>query len=242
MKKIGTYLLGFGALSAIFMILCALGLSADYTFGKAVLPTASETDRTVIVLDPGHGGEDGGCVSEGGILEKDLNLIVGEKIRGILSASGYDVLMTRSEDKMIYDMYGDMTDYKGKKKLFDLKNRIKFARENSADMFVSIHMNKFPAQKYKGLQVYYSPNSDQSESLARAVKENNTLYLQPDNTREIKAAGSNIFVLHRLEIPAVLVECGFLSNPEETKMLCDEAYQNKLALMIAASVMQYNES
>ncbi len=242
MKKTGTYLIAFSALSLVFMLLCIMCLAIDYGPSNKILSTSSTQERTVIVIDPGHGGEDGGCVSENGILEKDLNLMISDKLRYILSASGYDVLMTRQEDKMVYDMYGDMTDYKGKKKLFDLKNRIKFAKENSADMFVSIHMNKFPVSKYKGLQVYYSPNNDRSEILAKSVKENNTLYLQPDNQREIKAAGTNIFVLNRLEVPAILVECGFLSNAEETAQLCDEEYRNKLALVVATSLMKYNES
>lgn len=242
MKKTGTYLLAFGALSFVFFAMCAICLFIDYGSPNKILSAFSSQERTVIVIDPGHGGEDGGCVSESGILEKDLNLVISNKLKNILSASGYEILLTREEDKMLYDMYGDMTDYKGKKKLFDLKNRIKFAKECSADMFVSIHMNKFPVSKYKGLQVYYSPNNDKSELLARAVKENNTLYLQPDNEREIKAAGTNIFVLNRLNIPAILVECGFLSNAEETALLCDEDYRNKLALVVATSLMKYNES
>ena len=242
MKKTGTYFLRFGVLSLIFMILCVLCLSIDYDIKNDALTTSGSSKRTVIVIDPGHGGEDGGCVSENGILEKDLNLVISDKLKHILSASGYEVRMTRQEDKMLYDIYGDLDDYKGKKKLYDLKNRVKFAKESSAEMFVSIHMNKFPVSKYKGMQVYYSPNDERSEILARSVKENNATYLQQDNEREIKSAGSNIFVLNRLEIPAILVECGFLSNTEETALLCDHEYRNKLSLVIATSLMRYNES
>lgn len=240
MKKTGTYFVAFGSLSLVFMFLCTMCLFIDYESTSNALPVSLLQKRNVIVIDPGHGGEDGGCVSDNGILEKDLNLIIANKLRYILSASGYDVRMTRQEDKMVYDMYDDLSDYKGKKKLFDLKNRIKFAKENSADMFVSIHMNKFPISKYKGLQVYYSPNNDGSESIARLVKDNNHSYLQKDNERDIKSAGTNIFILNRLEIPAVLIECGFLSNAEEAELLCDEIYRNKLALVIATSLIKYN--
>ncbi len=242
MKKIGTYLLGFGLMSVAFMLICAVFLYVDTDYSKKILPASAQSERLVIVIDPGHGGEDGGCVSTEGVLEKDLNLLVSEKVKGILAASGYEILMTRNEDKMVYDMYGDMEDYTGKKKLFDLKNRIKFTRESNADVFVSIHMNKFPQEKYSGLQVYYSPNNGNSRLLAEAVKRTNAQYLQRENEREIKESGSNIFVLNRLEVPAVLIECGFLSNQAEAQLLCEDEYRGKLALVIAASVMGYNES
>ena len=130
MKKKGTFLLGFGLLSVLFMGLCVMCLAIDYDNSDVTASAATVNERYVIVIDPGHGGEDGGCVSQSGILEKDINLAIANKLSNILTASGYDVLMTRQEDTMLYDMYDDLADYKGKKKLFDLKNRIRFAKEN----------------------------------------------------------------------------------------------------------------
>ncbi len=193
-----------------------------------------------IVIDAGHGGEDGGCVSDSGVLEKDVNLEVARKISEILKTSGYNVVLTRDEDKMLYDLYGD--DYEGKKKTYDLKNRLKLAMENDAGMLVSIHMNKFPKSQYKGLQVYYSKNAAESRELAQSIQSYCCQYLQKDNKREIKAAGSNIYLLSRAEMPAVLVECGFLSNPEEAEQLCDDGYRQELGFIISAAIMSSLES
>lgn len=198
--------------------------------------SAATGKRPILVIDPGHGGEDGGAMSEDGIPEKTLNLQVAEILSDILRLSGYDVRMTRTDDRMLYDLYNDLTDYSRKKKTYDLRNRVRFCQEAQPDAFISIHMNQFPEKQYRGLQVYYSPNAVKSEGLASAIQNYTKMYLQPENHREIKSATSSIYLLKHIQIPAVLVECGFLSNPEEQKLLQNTEYQRQLALTMACAI------
>ncbi len=233
------FYIGFTLLSGVFLISAAiigymLNLQTETMFASA------EPQNMCIVIDAGHGGEDGGCVSDSGVLEKDINLEISKKVAEILNTMGYNTILTRSEDKMLYDMYGD--NYEGRKKTYDLKNRLKFARENEADMLVSIHINKFPQSRYKGLQVYYSKNHPDSEVLAQNVQNFCKEYLQKDNERAVKEAGSNIYLLDRADMPAVLVECGFLSNAEETEKLSDDDYRKSLGFIISMAIASYIES
>lgn len=239
MKKKALWMCGFAALSII------LGLCALIPVGVGKLMSAATTVQTavdgvrapLVVLDPGHGGEDGGCSSDSGAMEKDLNLLVASNVADILGAAGCPAVLTRSEDTLLYDMYGDLSDYTGKKKVFDLRNRLRFFEESGAGMLVSIHMNKFPDKKYSGLQVYYSKGSGESVSLADRIQNYTKTYLQPDNDRLTKAATSKIYLLSRSEKPAVLVECGFLSNDDECARLSDGTYRKKLSLCIAAAII-----
>lgn len=239
MKAERFFYMKFILLSGILLISAAV-IGNVVNQGNAGVFAAADRNDMCIIVDPGHGGEDGGCVSADGILEKKLNLEVSYKVSEILKAMGYNTVMTRTEDKMLYDMYGD--DKIIKKKTYDLKNRLKFARENDADLFVSIHMNKFPESQYKGLQVYYSPNNSESGNAAELIQHYTKEYLQKDNERQTKKADKSIYLLDRIDMPGVLVECGFLSNPEDTKMLCDEDYQRKLSFVIACAVVEYFES
>ncbi|MBQ0010074.1 MAG: N-acetylmuramoyl-L-alanine amidase [Ruminococcus sp.] len=191
-----------------------------------------EPVRTIVV-DAGHGGMDGGAVSDDGVLEKDLNLAVAGKLVSLLRMGGVRVVMTRSDDRLLADPSS------AHKKRDDLASRVRIAEEQENAVFVSIHMNKFPVEKYRGLQVWYSRGNKQSAELADAVQKKTAAVLQPQNTRETKAADSSIYVLDHLDIPAILVECGFLSNAEETRLLCDESYQNKLAAVLYAAIIDY---
>ena len=186
------------------------------------------------IIDPGHGGEDGGCVGTDGTTEKDINLAVSLSIADILRLFGCDVMLTRTDDVMLYDR---TSDYHGQKKVQDLAARLNCARQNPNAFFVSIHMNSYPSPKECGLQVWYSKNDPRSEGLAAAVQSAAREYLMPQNTRKIKPAGSGIYLLDRAVTPAVLIECGFLSNPEECARLCIGEYQKKLALTIAAACL-----
>ena len=199
---------------------------------------AAAPSRPIIVIDAGHGGEDGGASGEDGTKEKDLNLLVAQSLADILTAAGYDVRMTRTDDRLLYDLYGDLTDYTGHKKTYDLCNRLRFTEEAGADLLLSIHMNKFPQPQYSGLQVYYSPNAPESRTVAEVIRNYTKLYLQPENERETKAATSSIYLLHRIQRPAVMVECGFLSNEEELSRLKDDTYRRQLALVIACAAAE----
>lgn len=238
--------------TAKFLLICLLLSVLGLVGGAIALLIGTDAPRDVaadaseipvrVVIDAGHGGEDGGAVGVDGTLEKNLNLAVSEIVYDILSSSGVSCAMTRTEDIMLYDMYDDLSDYKGHKKVYDLKNRLRFAKEHEDAVFVSIHMNTFGVAKYSGLQVYYSPNHENSEVLAECVRASVATYLQTDNERETKPAGSSIYILDRIEMPAVLIECGFISNPDECRNLSDPEYQRQLALTVSAAVMSYLSS
>lgn len=200
--------------------------------------SANKTTWTVpqtIIIDAGHGGEDGGASSADGTKEKDLNLSVALNLGKLLESDGYSVIYTRADDSMLY------TTSEGSKKMQDLKNRLKIAKENEEAVFISIHMNKFTQEKYSGLQVFYSNNNKASEQLAKIIQTNTHDFQQNENNREIKAAGSNIYLLHNIKNPAVLVECGFLSNPKECEKLKDETYRKEIALVIYSSLIEFFE-
>lgn len=186
-----------------------------------------------VVLDAGHGGEDGGAVSANGVLEKDLNLSIALRLRALLEANGIRVVLTRSTDTLLYDKD---VDYHGRKKALDLAARKNIAESTENCVFVSIHMNAFPIAKYQGLQVWYSKNHPASLTLAQSVQSMNQSLLQPSNERPVKAATSSIYLLHHLRSPAILVECGFLSNPEEATLLASEEYQENLAFLLFLSL------
>ena len=192
----------------------------------------SSDSLPVIVIDAGHGGADGGAVASDGTCEKDINLNIAKDVRAVLVSLGFECVMTREDDVMLSDGSG------GSAKMNDLKKRVAVT-EGRDCIFVSIHQNKFPQDTCSGAQVYYSKNDADSEALANAVQECVRTYIQPINTRRIKQAGSEIFVLDRCRVPAILIECGFLSNPAELLKLKDEEYQKKLACAIAAATATY---
>lgn len=191
-------------------------------------------DVPTVVIDAGHGGEDGGASSVGGVVEKDVNLAVAKALCDLLTANGIPVVMTRTEDILLYDRG---VDYKGHKKSLDLATRKAIADSTENCIFISIHMNAFPDTRYSGLQVWYSPNHPTSQTLAQLVQDA-ALALDPNNNRRIKAANSQIYLLHHATCPAILVECGFLSNPQEAEKLGDPTYQHALAFVIFSAVCQ----
>jgi len=197
--------------------------------------TTMQNESITIIIDAGHGGEDGGAVGISGVLEKDINLSIARYLSSYLAMTDIDVVMTRTDDKMLYKAGQESS-----KKTYDIRNRKEIADYYVNPVFVSIHQNKFPLEKYKGFQVYYSPNHADSKVLAEFIQNKTVLNLQKDNNRKVKKSGRNIYLLHRLNCPAVLVECGFLSNPTEEKMLSDEEYQQKLAFVIFSAILEYS--
>lgn len=194
-----------------------------------------------VVIDAGHGGEDGGASSAAGVLEKDLNLSVAFALRDLFEAAGVPVVMTRTEDKLLYDRN---VDFQGRKKVLDLAARRLVAEKVAAEvadgggvcLFISIHMNAFPQPQYSGMQVWYGAAHPLSAEVAWRIQ-SAAVAIMPDNHRKIKAAGSNIYLLDRIQTPAVLVECGFLSNPEEAERLSREGYRYAVAAAVFAGVI-----
>ncbi len=190
----------------------------------------------IVIIDAGHGGEDGGTIGTDGSYEKDINLSIAKKLNSLLNACGIETVMTRTEDILLYDKNSD---YEGKKKALDLAARLKIAELYENTIFVSIHMNAFPQSKYSGLQVYYSPNNPDSLKLAEKIQTLTRTSIMKDNQRKIKASGGKIFLLDKMNIPSVLIECGFLSNPQECAKLNDENYQKELATVICCAICEH---
>lgn len=194
-------------------------------------------EMPTIIIDAGHGGEDGGAGGKNGIIEKDLNLEIAFLLRDMLRASGINVIMTRTEDVLLYDRNAD---YMGHKKSLDLRARLDIAKSVPNSIFISIHMNAFPSEKYSGLQVWYSRNNGESKLLAEIIQSTVKAKLQPENNRKIKAADSSIYLLDRAPWAAVLVECGFLSNENEAEKLSDPLYRQSLAFLLFSAITEYS--
>lgn len=223
----------FSGILILFFIVfvCGIMKSAVFSDKETFLPSEGKT----IIIDAGHGAPDGGAVGDSGVLEKDLNLSVAQILQKFMESGGVQVLLTRSDDNGIYDISGSIKN----KKVSDIKNREKFMKETDADVFLSIHMNKFSEKQYSGPQVFYSVNDSDSKHLAECIQSNMISALSPKSEREIKPADKNIYLLNNATIPAVLVECGFLSNAEEEQKLKDKNYQRKLAWAIYCGIIEY---
>lgn len=217
-----------------FAVLCSAVLSALAQNAMPVMQTVTQTPAPVIVLDPGHGGEDGGAVSCTGCKESELNLEIGLRLNDLLRFFGIRTVMTRSEDKSVYDANAVTV---SEKKVSDLKNRAKLTNETPNALFVSIHQNQFSDGKYSGAQVFYA-TTEGSRALAEQLQMLLRELLDPDNHREAKES-SAVWLMEHINCTGVLVECGFLSNDEEEKRLKTPEYQKKLACVIACGITEY---
>ncbi|MBK6089009.1 N-acetylmuramoyl-L-alanine amidase [Ruminococcus difficilis] len=221
-------------LAVILITFCLVMYSA---FSNITARTAADSleQQPMIVIDAGHGGEDGGAEVDG-VLEKDINLSIAGKLSEILRLCGCRVTEIRDEDISVYDSDAQTL---REKKVSDLKRRVEIANESGNNILVSIHQNKFDNSAYSGAQLFYSSNHDDSRVLAESIRGAITSLLQKDNTRELKPAGSDIYLLDHAEVPAVIVECGFLSNQQERSKLMDDDYQNEMAYAVAMGVLEY---
>ena len=223
-------------ITAFLIILSAmLYLTFMVNFSAAEASSMPITQKTVIV-DAGHGGDDGGAIGIDGTVEKDINLDIALKLEKILKFYGFNVIMTRTQDVMTCD---DGIDSLRKRKISDIHNRFELMRKNPDAIFISVHQNKFEDSSQHGTQVFYSGNDERSKELAEAIQTSVTLTLQRKNDRVVKKSGSGIYLLYHAKIPAVLVECGFISNSDEVKKLKDESYRMKLAILIADGLLKY---
>lgn len=189
-----------------------------------------------IIIDAGHGGIDSGAVGINNVFEKDINLDIALKLKDFLKASGFNVKMTRESDISIHS--DDSATIKGKK-VSDLKNRLEMVNNDSNNLLISIHQNKFEDSKYKGAQAFYSKNNPLSKELAQSIRASFLGFLQKDNNREIKPSPAGVFLLNKATVPAVIIECGFLSNHEDLKNLLDPSYQGKIAFSIYCGFIDY---
>ena len=228
---------------ACILIISALLICTAYAAGKFESYSAAASADTLrystVIIDAGHGGEDGGTSSSSGLIEKDVNLSLAFILKEKLEARGVNVVMTRSEDKLLYDRN---INYNGRKKKLDMAARLGIMEKQDDCVFVSLHMNAFSDSRYSGLQVWYSKNTPGSRDLANSIQTLIKDNLQAENKRKIKAADSSIYLLNRAEDCAVLIECGFLSNPEECKKLSDEDYRKALSFVICLAIREYCEN
>ncbi len=193
-----------------------------------------DTEYT-FVIDPGHGGEDGGATGVTGVLEKGINLNISYKLQTLLEFYGYNTVLTRDKDESIHNDEKSIR----KRKIADIKNRVKRVGNTDNPILLSIHLNFFPKEECRGAQVFYSVNNTESKALAENVQEILKNGINDNNNRVAKQSEKSIYLLNNVDCPAILIECGFLSNPDEESLLVTEAYQTKIAMCITAGCLQY---
>lgn len=203
---------------------------------KAVIETVTlPVSGKTVVIDAGHGIPDEGAESSKGTTEAQTNFAIALKLQNLLEQSGCTVILTRSDENAIYDI--DSKTLK-EKKISDIRNRVKIGNESSADIFVSIHLNKIPQQQYYGWQTFYKEGSEEGKKLATSIQDNLNEAIQKENHR-VAHTIENIYIVKHVEIPITIVECGFLSNQEEEKQLLEDNYQNRLAWGIYNGIINY---
>lgn len=212
------------------MLLCAKMISSSVT----VMAENKPVERDIcIIIDPGHGGEDGGAVSVSNLPESGYNLSIALRLEKLLHLLGYETKMIRTEDISVYTKGETLA----QKKISDLKERVRIVNETGGAVLLSIHQNHFPDPKFRGAQVFYA-KTEGSEELAKGIQELLVESINPDSRRKIKKS-SGIYLMDHISRPGVLIECGFLSNPQEELKLRDPEYQKKLSMVIAVAVGQF---
>lgn len=220
----------------VFSLLLFSGFNRINDEISSVKASLSVKEQPVVILDAGHGGEDGGAVAFDGTIEKDLNLSFTRKIALFFEVFGIDYYCIRTTDISV----GDTTlDTIRQRKVSDIKKRESIINSYSNPIFLSIHMNNFSIEKYNGTQVFFGNKNEKSAILADFIQKTVKSQLQPENNRKIKEATDDIYLLYNSEAPAVMVECGFLSNIEELNKLKNDEYQLKLTYCIADAVLTY---
>lgn len=230
MKKRTTW--GMGAVIILGVVYFFVFSAVKYNL--AATAAAVMQEPVTIIVDAGHGGEDGGATSVSGVQESQLNLELSLRLEQLLALAGLHPMMIRETDTSIYS--GNCTTIT-EKKVSDLKNRVAIVNEVNNGLLISIHQNHFSESKYSGAQVFYA-STDGSKELAGITQDRLRETLAPSNNREIKAA-SAVYLMEHIECTGILVECGFLSNPQEDQLLQDETYQKKLTCAIGSALVEY---
>ena len=221
---------------AIFAFTFQIASEKENAKVQNVIPTtATPVSGKTIIIDAGHGVPDEGAESSSGTTEAETNLKIALKLQNLLETNGCNVILTRSDENAIYDL--DKTTLR-EKKISDIRNRVKIGNESSADIFVSIHLNKIPQQQYWGWQCFYKNGDEKSTNLAKLIQSNLNTAIQKENKR-VAMKLDTVYIMKHVEIPISIVECGFLSNPEEEKQLLTDDYQNKLAWGIYSGIIDY---
>ncbi len=194
-------------------------------------PVINQNSRSTLVLDAGHGGIDGGAISDSGLKESDINLQIALKTEALVRFLGIDTVMTRETDT-------DNSDNKAYSEHDNLVQRVKLANSTENAVLISIHQNKFPSAVVSGAEVMYSDNDD-SKALGLITQDNLVALLDSSNRRVARPAPKELLLTSSVECPTILVECGFMSNPQEAQKLASNDYQLKLAAILAGSYIQF---
>lgn len=222
------------------MIACALLLLFIFKYGIGMNTKDSGASwhaplsGKIIVLDPGHGGPDGGAVGKGRVVEKDVALAISHDLKDYLQQAGALVLMTRETDK---DLADKNTRKLRMRKTEDLHRRVEFVKKTKPGLLVSIHLNAIPSPRWRGAQTFFDPHELESEHLAKFIQDSIRYHME--NTKRYAKAISNIYLLKSVDVPAALVEVGFLSNPSEKDLLKTRSYQKKVAASIYQGILRY---
>lgn len=233
MKKTGYYIFLF---SVVIVSLCLFLIF--YTAESSIITSNnfSVNKEITVIVDAGHGGIDGGAVAEDGTAEKDINLPIALYLEAYLSALGVKTKLTRAEDISIHSPHANTV---REIKVSDIHNRMKIIEDTDNCIFVSVHQNSYSNPKYSGAQVFYSPNTTASAEIADCIQASIVSNLQNDNSRLIKKSTKDIYLLYYAKKPAVLVECGFITNKNELELLKNGEYQRKMAFSIALGILNY---
>ena len=233
MNRKQLFLKGSVALLVFCAVLSLIWMKEQQSLlGREAMAEAVAADVPCVVLDAGHGGADPGKVGINGALEKDLNLEIALLVKKYLEADDVQVVMTRETDAGLYDENAT------NKKVQDMKRRIALIEEVNPVIVVSIHQNSYHEEYVHGAQVFYYTGSEEGKRLAEKIQNRLILGVDPDNNRKVKPNDS-YYLLKKTGTPIVIVECGFLSNAEESEKLCSKEYQEKLAWEIHLGILQY---
>ena len=219
-----------------------LGLSMLFVRKDHSLPasesiTPDQDNSRLIVIDPGHGGFDGGAVGVNGTIEKDVNLAISLKLRDMLTDAGFKVVMTRDTDTALSDTQDTTV---RRRKISDMRNRLNLTNLYPGSVLISIHQNKLAGNSsVHGGQIFYSPNEPGSKELAGYIQAEFNTNIQPEKPREIVKTGKNLYLFYNAKNTAVLCECGFLSNPDEERLLCTDEYQYRIAYCIFGGLLEW---
>lgn len=227
-----------GRMGSLFgYLLIVAGLCAGIFGGSRAVTVIAERipfERSVrMVIDPGHGGEDGGAVSCTGVPESTINLEIALRMEDLFHFLGYETVMIRTTDTAVHTQGNTIA----ARKMSDLKQRVRLVNETENGLLISIHQNTFSDSRYDGAQVFYAEN-EESRRIAEKVQEGLSGALKPGTNRRCKEA-KGVYLMEHITAPGILVECGFLSNPEEEALLRSAAYQKKIASIICCAVAEF---
>ena len=222
-------------LSSVFILMFGIFFLANDKENEYISTVSLPVSGKIVVVDAGHGVPDEGAEASDGTSEAQINLKIALKLQNLLESTGCTVILTRSDENAIYDIDSKTL---RQKKISDIRNRVKIGNESSADIFVSIHMNKIPQEQYDGWQTFYKQGSEDGRKLATLIQNNLNEAIEKENNRIAKTI-QNIYIINKVEIPTTIVECGFLSNKEEASNLLDDTYQNRLAWGIYNGIIEY---